>query len=237
MVSSYSPRVSNMSEISYFKIFAPGHIQFFDGKFIDYGHNNLKMYVPGKDIGHTYGNINGSNKIVHEMIENLVSSGMVVRVVNPKTLLIQSQSTAIHLYVCLYRNYVPIELINIINTYYGKNGATEFIYPIISKMIGALFSNFPKPYTEYHHWNLPFRNTRRGDFTSMLYWNFGFGAGFRDQPFCGKHADGLMYRYNIDPDLFYHIYKSVNHFDDFVPPERPDDMPPSLPPPNMYNYW
>jgi len=235
LITFHSSSVSKMSEISYFKIFAPGDIQFFDGKFRDSGVPNQKVHILGNG-GYTYGNSDESNKIVHEMIENLVSSGTVVRVVNHTTLLIESQATAIHLYACLYKNYIPIELINIVNTYYGKQGATEFIYPFIAKMIGTLFSNYPKPYTEYRHWNLPFRNTRR-DFTSMLYWNFGFGAGFRDVPFCGKDADGLMYRYNIDPDLFYHIYKSVNHFDDFVPPERPDDMPPSLPPPDMYNYW
>jgi hypothetical protein len=228
-----------MSELSYFKIFAPGDIQFFDGKFRDSGVPSQKVVIPGKiDCTYTYRNIDESNKIVHKMIENLVSSGTVVRVVNPTTLLIESQATAIHLYACLYKNYIPIELINIVNTYYGKQGATEFIYPFIAKMIGTLFSNYPKPYTEYRHWKMPFRNTRPDDFTSMLYWNFGFGAGIRDKPFYGEGLEhGLMYRYNIHPDLFYHIYKSVNNVDDFVPPERPDDMPPSLPPPDMYNYW
>jgi len=202
-----------MSEMSYCKIFAPGSIVFSEGKFDE--------SIP------SCANI--------KMIENLMSSGLVVSIVDPKTLEIQVQNTAIHLYACLYKNYVPIELIKIVDTYYGYEGPTEgIIYPFIAKMIGTLLSQ-SNPNSA--SWKLPYRNSSPNDFTSMLYWNFGFGVGVRKLPFDQRDETQQSYcKYTIHPDLFYNIYKSVNHCDDFVPPERTDAMPPSLIPPNMYNY-
>ncbi len=224
----YSPRVSNMSEVSHYKIFAPGSIVFSAGKFeCNCGHpcDHIRTF---------------NNRLVYKMIENLVSSGLDVSIVNPKTLVIQLQATAIQLYASLYRNYVPIELIKIVDTYYGSQGPSEgIIYPFIAKMIGSLLSNYSKPYTNGAFWNLPYRNTAPSDFTSTLYWNFGFGVGYRQSPFDEENAAEILNdytKYTIHPELFYTIYKSVNHLDDFVPPERTDAMPPSLIPPNMYHF-
>ena len=111
----------------------------------------------------------------------------------------------------LYKNFIPIELIKIVDTYYGDYASVEhFMYLILAKLLYKLNSNVPG------YRQLPFANSKPSVFTSWLYYMY---------PIYIRHAvtkdtiKFMTFFSNISPTLFYKYYKEVNNLgDDFQVP-------------------
>ncbi len=110
----------------------------------------------------------------------------------------------------LYKNFIPIELIKIVETYYGDHGSVErLMYHILAKLIYKLHfnSHYKKP--------LPYSNYSNSSFTDWLRYEYKIYTSYtetleniKEAPFCV-----------LSPNLFYKYFKEVNNLgDDFVIP-------------------
>lgn len=214
------------SKIIRYRVYAPGHLLFCCAA----GWHCLSKICIGKMSVNCcdYGFRNDSQvHTLYNIFSELKSYGATINLIDPKTIQIELPSSIIDLHASLLRNNIPIELLKIVEEYYGQHGSTETIlYHMITKMIYNLTKS--RQVFRSVTWQLPYSNISNIEFTQTLYWNFGFGVGYYD-------SNELML-YVLNPDLFYSIYKDVNKLDDtFVIPMKSDCIPPSLCPPLIYN--
>jgi hypothetical protein len=142
------------------------------------------------------------------------------------------------LHLCLYHE-MPIELISIVNSYYGDFASVEkLFYTKLAEIITTRFASDHSRdgisiYTFLDCPNLPYINIPASDFTASIYHSFGTAVIKSSQIFFGRrkyfHRSNLMH---IQPHIFYEFYKKVLCNENFVPPYRNHStMPPSLSPP------
>jgi hypothetical protein len=220
-------------EMKMYKLYAPGYL-----RFCCVGQPNY--------CRHCYIHLEQTSKI-NDLFQNLLSKRCSFHIADPKTALIGIPSTIIPLQASLLRNDIPIELLKIVENYYGRNGGAEaLLYPMIAKMIFMLQFNYPRDPHILSVWRLPYHNISPKDFTSELYWNFAFGIGILADvevnvlisTIDNSCSSTKRYaRYIIDPVLFYTIYKETNNIGDkFIIPTKPKDSPPSLVPHSFYDF-
>jgi hypothetical protein len=177
---------------------------------------------------------------VRDLFQTLVSKGGTFEIIDRKNALIGIPSTVVPLQATLLRNDIPIELLNIVDNYYGQNGGIEAIlYPMIAKMVFMLY-NDPKLMVASR---LPCHNMSSTEFSAELYWYSGFEIGQLSSD-VDVDVHGVMLldnifsssteryiRFCLDPVWFYKIYKETNNIgDEFILPTKPKDSPPSLVP-------
>lgn len=181
---------------------------------------------------------------IRDIFKELKAKGATYEFTGPKFVCLKVPQTLIHLHASLVSHNVPIELIKIVENYYGKDGPAEgIIYPLISKLIYNILSLYDLRTTRYFH-SLPPENITSREFSASLYWQFCFGIGRiisdDDTASLSDFNDGNITKFkkfDLNPALFYRIYTEVNQLSGiFTPPRRLYPAPPSLAPPCFYNF-
>lgn len=134
------------------------------------------------------------------MITQMKSHGLNITYSDFSCIYFECQSIIIQLQAILLRHSVPVELLRIVENYFGPHGSAEaFIYPIISKIIHSANS------IANSNSKLPFSNISTRDFTYVLKSNYLIGLGYvsSDKPIS-------LGEYYIDPLLFYKYYKLIH---------------------------
>jgi hypothetical protein len=161
----------------------------------------------------------GTASKIDKSFQNLVSKGGTFEIVYYKKALIRIPSTIIPLQASLLRNDIPIELVNIVDNYYGSAGSVEaLLYPMIADMIGIIqcCESGPRVTKLASHLRLPAYNIPPKEFTKELYWNFAFEVK------CLTTVESTLKTrlICIDPKLFYTVYKKINNLGDTFKPQK-----------------
>ena len=153
---------------------------------------------------------------MYTLLSKFKSNGGTVEVISPRKIVVNLPSTIIPLQTALYRENIPIELLKIVESYYGSHGSAEAIlYPMITSMIYKLVTSDKKDYkyitASGEKWDLPFKDLSESLFTRTLYTDFGFVIESYDSNNPRIHK--------VYPDIFYHMYKLANKLNaSYIPP-------------------